>query len=172
MCNNTCHRHPPPFCPVTQPFLPMILEKSLPHFVQQYPPPPLSSLVTRSLAFLPMILEKSLTHFVQRYLLPPLSSLLTRTLPFLHMILEKSFPHFVQPYPPPFLSTLLTRTQPLPTYDSGEEFARLCAAIPAATQCCGAGADFFFGRSREPKPPFLRWLRLHLLGKQKRKALF
>ena len=35
----------------------------------------------------------------------------------------------------------------------------------------GAGADFFVGRSQEPKPPFLRRLQLHLFGKQKRKAL-
>ena len=36
----------------------------------------------------------------------------------------------------------------------------------------GDGANFFAGRSREPEPHFLWRLRLHLLGKQKRKALF
>ena len=48
-------------------------------------------------------------------------------------------------------------------------------------QCCGAraawsrhfkggaGADFLFGPSREPEPPFLRRLRLYLFGKHKGK---
>ena len=49
---------------------------------------------------------------------------------FLPMILEKSLPIFVQRYPPP-PSSLLTSDPALPTYDSGEEFARLCATIPA-----------------------------------------
>ena len=48
------------------------------------------------------------------------------------MILEKSLPIFVQRYPPP-PSSLLTSDPALPTYDSGEEFARLCARIPNAT---------------------------------------
>ena len=48
------------------------------------------------------------------------------------MILEKSLPIFVQRYPPP-PSSLLTSDPALPTYDSGEEFATLCAAIPPAT---------------------------------------
>ena len=46
------------------------------------------------------------------------------------MILEKSLPIFVQRYPPP-PSSLLSSDPALPTYDSGEEFATLCAAIPA-----------------------------------------
>ena len=43
----------------------------------------------------------------------------------------------------------------------------------AATSRAASGPEpIFFGRSREPEPPFIRRLRLHLLGKQKRKALF
>ena len=44
-----------------------------------------------------------------------------------------------------------------------------CLKTRRWVQCCGAGADFFAGRSREPEPHFLRRLRLHVLARKKEK---